>query len=219
MGKADAAQRSEKPPARGPGGRSWRHYSADVELGVVGEAALRMFTDLGYHGTSIRLIAKEAAISVPGLYYHYQNKQEMLVDLLRRSNDDIMWRARAARDEGGGDPRATFSLLVENIILYMAHRRQMARLGREISSLEEPFRTEHVARRDELEDMLRREVAAAQKTGLFGTTDVREATRAVWAMCRGVADWYVPEGPKTPEQIAKAYVKFALSIVRDREAA
>ena len=196
---------------------NWRLYTDELHLGAVSEAALRAFTEFGFHGTSIRLIAKQADISVPGLYYHFETKQQILVDLLRRSNNDLMRRAMEARQEGADDPRTRFCLLVENIILYMTRRQLFARLGHEVGSLEEPFRSEHVARRDELENMLRQEIAAAQKLQIFRTTDVREATRAVWVMCRGVADWYVKDGPKTPEEIALTYVNFALAVVSDRK--
>ena len=49
--------------------------------------------------------------------------------------------------------------------------------------------------------------------GIFKTQDVPEATRAVWVLCRSVADWYKPKGPKSPAELAAAYVQFALALV------
>jgi hypothetical protein len=34
-------------------------------------------------------------------------------------------------------------------------------------------------------------------------------------LCQGVADWYRPRGPSTPEQIAARYVHFALALFGD----
>ena len=194
----------------------WRRYNDDSGLGPVLDAALQVFTDFGYHGTTVRTIAKQAKLSVPGLYYHFMSKQEILVALLRYSNDDILRRARAALAEGGNSPRLRFMLQVENIILYMTHRRRLAHLAREIKFLEEPYRRTHIARRDELETIMRRDVEAAKAQRHFRTSDPHEATRAVWVLCRGVADWYVKKGPKTPAEIAATYVGFALALVGDR---
>jgi AcrR family transcriptional regulator len=191
----------------------WRAYGKDSSLGPVLDAALRVFTNTGYHGTSVRIIAKEAKLSVPGLYYHFASKQDMLVALLKHSSGDLLRRARGAIAEGGDSPHKRFCLLIENIVLFMANRRQLAHLGREMQFLEKPHRKAHVARRDTLESLVRQEIEAGVAKGAFKTTDVPEATRAVWVLCRSVADWYTPKGPKSPAELATAYIAFSLALV------
>lgn len=194
---------------------NWRDYDTGSGLSPLLDAALNVFTEMGYHGTTVRTVAAAAGLSVPGLYYHFASKQEILVALLRHSSEDMTRRARAALEEAGDSPRARFMALVENIVLYMTHRRQLAHLAREIKFLKEPYRRKHVARRDELETMMRNEVAAGNERGQFRTEDVTEATRAVWVLCRSVADWYVLKGPKTPADIAAHYVRYSLALVGD----
>jgi AcrR family transcriptional regulator len=194
----------------------WRQYTHDRTLPDVLDAALDVFVKLGYHGTTVRAIATKAGLSVPGLYHHYPSKQEILATLLRMSNEDVMARSRAALDGAGESPRDRFTALVENIVLYMTHRRRLARAAREIHALEEPYRSRHVALRDELEHMVLAEVEAARAAGAFGTADPHEATRAVLVLCQGVAEWYAPGGPKRPPEIAEQYVRFALALVEDR---
>ena len=89
----------------------WRTYGKDSSLGPVLDAALRVFTNTGYHGTSVRIIAKEAKLSVPGLYYHFASKQDMLVALLKHSSGDLLRRARGAVAEGGDSSRPFISRL------------------------------------------------------------------------------------------------------------
>jgi AcrR family transcriptional regulator len=48
------------------------------------DAALRMFTQLGYHGTSVRDIAKEAGVSIGNLYNYYRTKEEIYVSVIQR---------------------------------------------------------------------------------------------------------------------------------------
>jgi len=48
------------------------------------DAALRVFTRLGFHGTSVRDIAKEAGVSIGNLYNYYPTKEEIFVSIIGR---------------------------------------------------------------------------------------------------------------------------------------
>lgn len=48
------------------------------------EAALRVFTRQGFHGTTVRDIAKEANVSLGNIYNYYKTKEEVYVSLVRR---------------------------------------------------------------------------------------------------------------------------------------
>ena len=209
--------RAEPTPEEGAVHSGWRDYADGYQLTNVLEAGLDAFVEFGYHGTTVRTIAARAALSVPGLYHHCGSKQDLLATLLARSGEEVLRRTRAAAVEGGNDPRQRFMLIVENIVLYMAHRERLAHLQREIRCLDPAHRPQQIALRDQVEDMLRKAVAEASANGAFMTQDPMGAARAVLLLCRGVADWYSPRGPRTPEQIAQDYVQFALGLVGDRE--
>ena len=201
------------PAATGRLAGQWRQYPADDRLAPVLDAALSLFIRYGYHGTTVRMIASEAGMTVPGLYYHYRTKQDMLVDLLRRSNEDIMQRSWAALAEAGQDPRRRFVALIENIVLYMTHRKRLGLVAHELRSLEEPFRSQHVRLRDQLEAIVLAEVERACEADEFASDSPHDSTRAVLVLCQGVADWFTDAGPSSPEQIAEQYVRFSLRLV------
>lgn len=48
----------------------WRRCTHDRNLPDVLDAALDVFVQFGYHGTTVRAIATAAGMSVPRLYYH-----------------------------------------------------------------------------------------------------------------------------------------------------
>jgi AcrR family transcriptional regulator len=48
------------------------------------DAALRIFTRQGYHGTSVREIADQAGVSLGNIYNYYQTKEEIYCSLVRR---------------------------------------------------------------------------------------------------------------------------------------
>ena len=48
------------------------------------DAAIRLFTTKGFHGTGIREIAREAGVSLGNLYNHHKNKEEMFSAIMDR---------------------------------------------------------------------------------------------------------------------------------------
>ena len=49
------------------------------------EVAVEHFNANGYHGTTIRNIAKDVNCSLPMIYYYYKKKKSCSMKLLRRS--------------------------------------------------------------------------------------------------------------------------------------
>ncbi len=60
------------------------------------EAALRVFTRQGFHGTSVRDIAAEANVSLGNLYNYYKTKEDIFESLVKRF-DQRMARIMATR--------------------------------------------------------------------------------------------------------------------------
>jgi AcrR family transcriptional regulator len=54
------------------------------------DAALRIFTRQGYHGTSVREIADEAGVSLGNIYNYYSTKEEIYSSLVRRYGQQMV---------------------------------------------------------------------------------------------------------------------------------
>jgi len=48
------------------------------------KAAVEHFNTNGYHGTTIRNIAKEVNCSLPMIYYYYENKKELFDEIIKK---------------------------------------------------------------------------------------------------------------------------------------
>ncbi|OQR65657.1 TetR family transcriptional regulator [Streptomyces maremycinicus] len=195
-----------------PPAEHWRSYGP-LDLHPILTHAMEAFNEQGYHGTSVRDIAGRVGVTVPALYYHYENKQALLATLLETSIRDVLDRCRAAAEEAGDDPLARFCGMVESIVLYMAHRQQLAFLDTEIRSLEPQNRARYVALRDYLEHMLLDTVEAGRAQGVFTTPIPVDAVRSVLIMCQGVANWFREDGPLTAEEVAERHVLLSLGTV------
>jgi TetR/AcrR family transcriptional regulator, cholesterol catabolism regulator len=193
--------------------RDWRVY-APLELNPVLSAALQAYLKSGYHGASIRDISRIAGMSVPGIYHYYSGKQEMLMSLMELVLDSLTWRTSAARDEGTG-PAERFSLIIESFVLHWTHRSELAFIGlSEMRSLEPDNRAKIQQMRTNVQRMIEKEVERCRRSGEFRVSDARAAARAVVGMCNSVPRWYRASGKASPEEIARQYVWFALSIMR-----
>ncbi|PZM77478.1 MAG: TetR/AcrR family transcriptional regulator [Candidatus Melainabacteria bacterium] len=53
------------------------------------ETAQRLFSKHGYHGTGIDMILKESGVAKKTLYYHFQSKEELIVEVLRRYDEQF----------------------------------------------------------------------------------------------------------------------------------
>lgn len=200
---------------RADGHDDWRAYDP-IKLPPILSASLDAFDEHGYHGTTVRDIARRVGVTVPALYYHYQNKQALLVELLLGSMNAVLGRCRTAVAAVGDHPVDRFSALVECIVLYMANRAPMAFLDTEARSLEPDNRTHYIGLRDELEALVQTAVRDAVEMGEFTTAYPVDAGRAVLTMAQAVADWYRLDGPLSPQQIADRYVEIALASVGHR---
>jgi AcrR family transcriptional regulator len=104
--------------------RRLRHREADL-AGLV-QAAERVFSDRGYHATSIRDIAREAGFSVGGVYQFFASKDELYLRVI-----DEQWEHffvllnEAARAEGS---HARLHALVEAMFTAFEQRRGFFKL-------------------------------------------------------------------------------------------
>lgn len=184
---------------------AWRSYP-DSPLPPILGTALACFVEHGYHGTSIRAVAARAGLSVPGLYHHYPSKQALLVAIVSHAMDDLWARSLAALQEAGDDVGRRLDLLVECLVLFHAHRRDLAFIASgEIRSLTGAARAAHIGARDRQQRLMDQVIEDGTARGLFTTAYPRDAGRAVVTMCTGVSQWYRADGALTPGQLAERY--------------
>lgn len=191
----------------------WRVFGP-LDVDPVIESAITVFVATGYHGATMRQIARGAGVSVPGIYHHYPSKQQLLVTILDRTMVDLRWRVIAARDEGGLASER-FTRIVEALALFHATRREVAFIGAsEMRSLAEPDRGRIAGLRTEIQRLLDTEAEQAAQDGDFTTMNVATAGRAVSTMCTALAQWFRPDEPASPREIARVYALFAIGMMR-----
>ena len=91
-------------------------------------AAARLFDTYGYHGTSVRKIAKEANVNVALISYYFQGKQGLLETLMASYFDTLFRLIREQQAELEGD--TPFRQLEQVIGLYVRFQCEHAAITR-----------------------------------------------------------------------------------------
>jgi AcrR family transcriptional regulator len=64
------------------------------------EVAVAHFNSNGYHGTTIRNIAKDVSCSLPMIYYYYSSKKELFDEIIKKEFFDLVKRQAAYAKSG-----------------------------------------------------------------------------------------------------------------------
>ncbi|WP_231750286.1 TetR/AcrR family transcriptional regulator [Dietzia sp. DQ12-45-1b] len=191
----------------------WREFGPDT-LSPPLRAALAVFARHGYHGASIRMIAEEAGLSVPGLYHHYRSKQAILAAVVDAAMAEMFQHTRAAVEDAGSDPVARFENLVESLArFHMARRDQAFVASTEIRSMDPDVRDHHIAQRDSQQTMLEDSIRAGVESGHFACEHPEDAARASSSLCVSISSWYRPDGPLTADDVVARQLHFARGMV------
>lgn len=190
----------------------WRRLEP-LELTPILSAALDTFYECGFHGASVREVARRVGVTVPALYYHHENKEGLLIALLELGTGNVLARAHAADADGGQDPVQRLANVIEAIVLRMTTRARLAAIETEARYLSPQNQERNRTVRKGVEKVVLGIVEDGSASGVFEVEDPAETTRALLGMCQSIPRWYHAEGTLTPAEVARKYVAIALQTV------
>lgn len=178
----------------------------------VREAALSLFAERGYHGTTMNDIAAELGMRAPSLYNHVPSKQEILRDIMVETQAQLLDEFERAV-AGADGPEQRLEHAVEAFVLHHLRNRREALVGnREVSSLGEPARTQVVDGRRRHVRAIRDLIDEGRKAGVFAVDDSTVAAFTMLEMSVATARWFRDDGPLSADEVARQYGQFALRI-------
>lgn len=87
-------------------------------------AAVALFAEQGVHGTSLQMIADRVGVSKAAVYYQFQTKEDIALEVLRPSIDDIARVIRIA--EALPDAEQQRAVAVSGLVEMVVRHRQLA---------------------------------------------------------------------------------------------
>ena len=179
-------------------------------------AAVSLFAAYGYAGTSIRDIARDAGITTASMYHFFENKEALLVEIIREGQDTLNLQTKRMLD-GVERPEDQLCLLVTELAGSHGVNRTVSRVtDGELRAFEpgSPIYLELVANRDAYERYWADAIGQGIEEGVFRVRDARVTRLGLMAMCTGVSEWYRPDGPLTLADICRAMADTALAALR-----
>ena len=181
------------------------------------DAAARIFSQKGFHATSMQDIASAVNLQKASLYYHVSSKQEILLALSNMALDLVTEKL----SEVFNLPLPSDEKLRTAMIAYLQtladHRGLSAIFIFEHRFLESELRARHIPRRDRFEQLWRGLIQQGVDDGTFACQDVALSTRALLGVMSWTITWYRPDGPMSAVEIADQFAELILTglMVRD----
>ena len=178
-------------------------------------AALTAFRETGYHGASVRDIARAAGVTPAAVYHHFESKQEMLVTIMHKAMSENLASVEeaAARAAEDGAPAQLGAMVAAIVDYHTAHPAEAFVGNSELRSLEPEGRERVVALRDREERLFIEVIERGRDEGRFVVASPKTAARAIIAMASAVASWYRQDGPLSVEEIRGQYVRLAHNLL------
>lgn len=182
--------------------------------GRILHAALKLFAEYGFHGASIRDIAREVGINSATLYAHYPAKEHVLAELIRLGHEELRRRVVEAARVAGDEPAEQLAALVRAQVLVHTDYPLLALVANhELHALSPERAAPALALREEARRLLLAVLERGTAAGVFDIADVPLAGIAIGSLGMRVANWFGPDQPYTRDQVADAFVGFALRLV------
>lgn len=177
------------------------------------DAALTLFAEQGYLGTSMKDIAAALGLRAPSLYNHVESKQDLLREIMYRGANELLSSHRAAIATTN-DVVEQLRRAMETHVTHHAVNPREVRVGNaEIQNLEEPDRSEVESLRQQYSTAWTELIERGVAEGRFDSPSPRLSSLAMLEIGIGVSRWYRPDGPLTVAQIAYYYGDMALRMV------
>jgi len=177
-------------------------------------AGLRLFAELGFHGTSIRDLGGAAGINSATLYAHFPSKEHILAELVLLGHEEMLRRLRRAVVGSSADPVDRLRALVAAHVSVHTDFPLLALVANaELHALSAERAAPALALRTEAQELALGVVQHGVDAGVFHVPDVWLATAAISAMGVRVASWFGAGQPYDREQVVETYAEFATRIV------
>jgi AcrR family transcriptional regulator len=173
----------------------------------------------GYNGAPLREVASSVGIRMPSLYHHFSSKQDLLLEIMRRTMNDLTESVSEAIEGcDPSDPEKRLRAAITAHVVFHAERREEAFVtDSELRALDPRSRRAMASLRDKYEELFGRVIRDGREKGVFIDLDERLTINALLGMCSQVAIWYRSGGRLTIQEVASGYSNLFLMGVMSKE--
>ncbi|HXZ63190.1 MAG TPA: TetR/AcrR family transcriptional regulator [Streptosporangiaceae bacterium] len=187
--------------------------------GRILQAALGLYSEYGFHGTSIRQIARQVGINPATLYAHYPSKEQILADLVWLGHQELYDRLCGALASAGRAASARLAAIVrEHALIHTDYPLLAVVANAELHVLSAEHAAAALDLRARCRKLLADVLAEGARTGEFRLVDPTLTAIAIGGLSMQIAHWFAPGTRYAPDQVADAYAQLALRMAGDTTA-
>lgn len=183
-------------------------------------AAAHLLASHGYHGMSMRDLARATGMSLANLYNYFGSKEDLVFALQTRAFDTLIASAEQALEGVHGAEERLYAFILSHVRYITTHRDVTRVLVEEAGEL--PPKRRHAVRalKERYRAIGRGIVMDVQQSGCSvpgvvpagpqPEAEIERSTYNIFGMLNWVYGWYEPERHGTPQDIARSIHKLAL---------
>jgi AcrR family transcriptional regulator len=176
------------------------------------DAAVELFAQQGYDGTSVTQVITRAGVAKGGFYHHFASKEALLYEVY----GDLIGRQLDGMDEimaRGLPPAETLRALIQDLVSTTAASARPALVfWREMNRLGDERTAQYRRARRRYHDTVRRLIRDAQTSGEFASVAGADiVTFTIFGFVNELPLWYKPAGRQRPAQLADELADLVLA--------
>lgn len=168
-----------------------------------------LFRKQGFSATSIRDIGDAMGVTSAALYYHFKNKDEVLLGIMR-TGLTVVTDAVVQAIDGIEDPwERVQAAMREHLSVSLRYQAFAAVLLQDLRHLAPPSRRKILKLRDRYEAVWEALLEESQVAGVIRADVEPQLLRLMmFGSLNRVIDWYRPDGAHSPHEIADAFFDY-----------
>jgi TetR/AcrR family transcriptional regulator, cholesterol catabolism regulator len=170
------------------------------------EAAAELFTNRGFHATSVREIGDHLGIGQSSLYYHAKNKAQILVDINAELMDGLVAEMEEIEQRDGSGLEKLESVVHTLLRKIAAQQAAVTVVLHERRSVPAEAAVELQAKRDRVDAIIDGILRQGMEDGTVRPLPLGLTRLAITGMTNWAYTWYDPEGTLDVDEIADFFL-------------
>ncbi|MCW2693886.1 MAG: transcriptional regulator, TetR family [Mycobacterium sp.] len=171
------------------------------------EAAAEVFFQRGFDRGTTKEVAARVGLTQPAIYHYVGSKQDLMIEIARQVDADFS-AAIAEALASGTDPVTQLRGVVYSFMRALSrNRRSFAVYWKEYRAIPPEVARSVTAHQRTFIEQVSRLVTQVQELGVLPADQPTEiVTQGILGMLSWTYWWYRPDGPSTPDDIARGFL-------------
>lgn len=174
------------------------------------QVAAKIFSEKGYHATSMQDIAEAVNLQKASLYHHFSSKQEILAEILDQALDLINNRLESVLVQPLSADQKLRQAMISYFQTIAEYQNLSAVLLLEMRSLEPDLKNRQAPRREKFERLWKELIIEGRQQGVFCEIDPSITGKAILGVMNWTVTWYRSDGARSAPEIANLYADLFL---------